>query len=44
MFGTSLPLNYILKPFLIFLMFALAWIFLPDNVYFKVGLIPVRVA
>jgi len=41
MFGTSLALNYIVGPFL---MFALAWIFLPDNVYFRIGLILVGVA
>jgi len=36
MFGTSLALNYVVGPFL---MFTLAWIFLPDNVYFRIGLI-----
>ncbi len=41
MFGTSLVLNYVVGPFL---MFALAWIFLPDNVYFRIGLILVGVA
>jgi len=41
MFGTSLALNYLLGPFL---MFTLAWIFLPDNVYFRIGLILVGVA
>jgi ACR3 family arsenite transporter len=41
MFGTSLVLNYVVGPFL---MFALAWIFLPDNVYFRIGLMLVGVA
>ena len=41
MFGTSLALNYIVGPLL---MFTLAWIFLPDNVYFRIGLILVGVA
>jgi len=41
MFGTSLVLNYVVGPFL---MFALAWIFLPDNVHFRIGLILVGVA
>jgi len=41
MFGTSLALNYVVGPFL---MFALAWIFLPDNVHFRIGLILVGVA
>jgi ACR3 family arsenite transporter len=41
MFGTSLALNYIVGPLL---MFALAWIFLPDNVYFRIGLILTGVA
>lgn len=41
MFGTSLALNYVVGPFL---MFALAWIFLPDNVYFRIGLMLVGVA
>jgi len=36
MFGTSLALNYVVGPLL---MFALAWIFLPDNVFFRIGLI-----
>jgi len=41
MFGTSLALNYVVGPFL---MFALAWLFLPDNVNFRIGLILVGVA
>jgi ACR3 family arsenite transporter len=41
MFATSLALNYIVGPLL---MFALAWIFLPDNVYFRIGLILTGVA
>jgi len=41
MFGTSLALNYVVGPLL---MFTLAWIFLPDNVYFRIGLILVGVA
>lgn len=41
MFGTSLTLNYLVGPLL---MFALAWIFLPDNVYFRIGLILTGVA
>ena len=41
MFGTSLALNYVVGPFL---MFALAWIFLPDDVSFRIGLILVGVA
>lgn len=41
MFGTSLALNYIVGPLL---MFSLAWIFLPDNVYFRIGLILTGVA
>jgi len=41
MFGTSLALNYIVGPSL---MFTLAWIFLPDNVYFRIGLILTGVA
>ncbi len=36
MFTTSLALNYLVGPLL---MFALAWIFLPDNIYFRIGLI-----
>ena len=36
MFGISLALNYVVGPLL---MFALAWIFLPDNVFFRIGLI-----
>ena len=36
MLGTSLALNYVVGPLL---MFALAWIFLPDNVFFRIGLI-----
>ncbi|MEM0342727.1 MAG: ACR3 family arsenite efflux transporter [Thermoplasmata archaeon] len=41
MFGTSLALNYVVGPLL---MFSLAWIFLPDNVYFRIGLILTGVA
>jgi len=41
MFGTSLTLNYVVGPLL---MFALAWVFLPDNVYFRIGLILTGVA
>ncbi len=41
MFVTSLSLNYVVGPLL---MFTLAWIFLPDNVYFRIGLILVGVA
>jgi len=41
MFGTSLALNYIIGPLL---MFTLAWIFLPDNVYFRIGLILTGIA
>jgi len=41
MFGTSLTLNYVVGPLL---MFTLAWIFLPDNVYFRIGLILTGVA
>jgi ACR3 family arsenite transporter len=41
MFGTSLALNYVVGPLL---MFALAWIFLPDNAYFRIGLILVGLA
>jgi len=41
MFSTSLALNYVVGPLL---MFALAWIFLPDNVYFRIGLILTGVA
>ncbi len=41
MFGTSLALNYLVGPLL---MFSLAWIFLPDNVYFRIGLILTGVA
>ena len=41
MFSTSLILNYVVGPLL---MFALAWIFLPDNVYFRIGLILTGVA
>jgi ACR3 family arsenite transporter len=41
MFGTSLVLNYLVGPIL---MFALAWIFLPDNVSFRIGLILTGVA
>ncbi|MEM0448199.1 MAG: ACR3 family arsenite efflux transporter [Methanomassiliicoccales archaeon] len=36
MFGTSLALNYLVGPML---MFALAWIFLPDHPEFRIGLI-----
>ena len=41
MFGTSLALNYVVGPLL---MFTLAWVFLPDNVYFRIGLILTGVA
>lgn len=41
MFGTSLALNYIVGPLL---MFALAWIFLPDQPLFRIGLILTGVA
>jgi len=41
MFSTSLALNYVVGPLL---MFTLAWIFLPDNAYFRIGLILVGVA
>lgn len=41
MFGTSLTLNYFVGPML---MFSLAWIFLPDNIYFRIGLILTGVA
>lgn len=41
MFGTSLFLNYIMGPLL---MFALAWIFLPDQPLFRIGLILTGVA
>jgi len=41
MFSTSLALNYVVGPLL---MFSLAWIFLPDNAYFRIGLILVGVA
>ncbi len=41
MFATSLALNYLVGPLL---MFALAWIFLPDNVFFRIGLILTGVA
>jgi ACR3 family arsenite transporter len=41
MFGTSLILNYLVGPLL---MFSLAWIFLPDNIYFRIGLILTGVA
>jgi ACR3 family arsenite transporter len=41
MFGTSLFLNYIVGPLL---MFALAWIFLPDQPLFRIGLILTGVA
>jgi len=41
MFGTSLVLNWIIGPML---MFALAWIFLPDQPLFRVGLLLTGVA
>ena len=41
MFGTSLMLNYVVGPLL---MFALAWIFLPDQPLFRIGLILTGVA
>jgi ACR3 family arsenite transporter len=41
MFGTSLALNYVVGPLL---MFSLAWIFLPDNVFFRIGLILTGIA
>jgi ACR3 family arsenite transporter len=41
MFGTSLFLNYVVGPLL---MFALAWIFLPDQPLFRIGLILTGVA
>ncbi|HVO78071.1 MAG TPA: ACR3 family arsenite efflux transporter, partial [Methanomassiliicoccales archaeon] len=41
MFTVSLTLNYIVGPFL---MFALAWIFLPDEPLFRIGLILTGVA
>ncbi len=41
MFGTSLVLNWIVGPML---MFSLAWIFLPDQPLFRVGLILTGVA
>ncbi|MCX6652643.1 MAG: ACR3 family arsenite efflux transporter [Methanomassiliicoccales archaeon] len=41
MFGTSLALNYLVGPML---MFALAWIFLPDLPEFRIGLILTGIA
>ncbi|MGD1060969.1 MAG: ACR3 family arsenite efflux transporter [Methanomassiliicoccales archaeon] len=41
MFATSLVLNYLIGPFL---MFALAWIFLPDLPLFRIGLILTGIA
>jgi len=41
MFGTSLALNYVVGPML---MFALAWIFLPDQDEYRIGLILTGVA